>query len=197
MTLGFPVFCIMVTDTPERQAMSLVFRSAKSKVPCRYNHPPCACYLTLKYTEPHFAACALNPARLSRTPEVPSMCHSAPPREPTKPASRAWLPATKRGAWRSVHVRTCTSCDVALCCVVLRCVVLDVALCCVVLRCIGACTSCDVALCCVELRCVVLGVALCCIVLRYSSSCFFFVYLPFCVCFPSCFVYLPTVHSAP
>jgi hypothetical protein len=34
IVLGFPVMCLFISDTPERQATSLIFNSAKSKFPC-------------------------------------------------------------------------------------------------------------------------------------------------------------------
>jgi len=34
VVLGFPVMCLFISDTPERQSTSLIFNSAKAKFPC-------------------------------------------------------------------------------------------------------------------------------------------------------------------
>jgi hypothetical protein len=43
MVLGFPVVCLFISDTPERQSTSLVFNSAKARYPCSMCDLPGAC----------------------------------------------------------------------------------------------------------------------------------------------------------
>ena len=125
----------MVTDTPERQAMSLVFGSAKSKVPCRYNHPPCACYFTLKYTEPHFACSMCTQPGASFPDTRGSLDVPLRTTQGTNETRLACLAASNKEG--RLAECSCTYMCQLRCCIVLRCVALCRSGCCVVLHCVA------------------------------------------------------------